>query len=445
MQSQYREVIRQKMLDAQAASLPRLTQRDVWLPAVQGKALAVIGMRRAGKTSFLWQQLALRHQQGTPREGLLYFSFEDERLAGLQAADLDLLLEEYYRLHPDWRDARRCTFFLDEIQTISGWELFVRRLLDTENIELFVSGSSAKLLSREVATSMRGRALEAVVTPFGFREALRHAGQEPAQAADRLSKAQHSQLDQALLGYLNVGGFPEAQALEPRSRIELLRNYVDVVLLRDIVERHNLSQPQVLRWLVQHLLGNAAGAFSINKFHADLKSRGVAVGKDSLHHMLAHLQDSFLLHSIALCSDSVRRRQVNPRKVYPVDTGLMALFELSGKPNTGHALETAVLHHLLRQGASVSYVHTPSGYEVDFCAQLPTGETWLVQVCLDLTDTDTLQREVRALQDTPSQWPHARRMLVSLSAPAVLALPPGIEHHRATTWLLSSSYPRPLS
>ena len=148
-------------------------------------------------------------------------------------------------------------------------------------------------------------------------------------------------------------------------------------------------------------------------------------------------QDSFLLHSIALCSDSVRRRQVNPRKVYPVDTGLMALFELSGKPNTGHALETAVLHHLLRQGASVSYVHTPSGYEVDFCAQLPTGETWLVQVCLDLTDNDTLQREVRALQDTPSQWPNARRMLVSLSAPAVLALPPGIEHHRATTWLLT--------
>jgi predicted AAA+ superfamily ATPase len=115
-------------------------------------------MRRAGKTSFLWQQLAQRHSQGAPREALLYFSFEDERLADLKASDLDVLVDEYYRLHPEWRDAQRCTFFLDEIQTITGWELFVRRLLDTENIELFISGSSAKLLSREVATSMRGRA-----------------------------------------------------------------------------------------------------------------------------------------------------------------------------------------------------------------------------------------------------------------------------------------------
>ena len=437
MQSQFRTIVRQKILDSQAAALPTLTPRDVWLPTVQGKALAVIGMRRAGKTSFLWQQLAQRHHQGTPRDGLLYFSFEDERLADLQASDLDVLVDEYYRLHPEWREAQRCTFFLDEIQTVTGWELFVRRLLDTENIELFLSGSSAKLLSREVATSMRGRALEAVVTPFSFREALRHAGQEPSKPSDRLTKAEHSKLDHALLGYLHTGGFPEAQAIDARSRIELMRNYVDVVLLRDIIERHNLQQPQVLRWLVQQLLGNTAGAFSINKFHGDLKSRGVAIGKDSLHQMLAHLEDSFLLTSIELASDSVRRRQVNPRKIYPVDTGLMALFELSGKPNTGHALETAVLHALQRLGAHTAYVHTPGGYEVDFCAQLPQGETWLVQVCLDLTDPATLAREVRALQDTQTLWPHARRMLISLTTPPVLALPQGIELHRATTWLLN--------
>jgi predicted AAA+ superfamily ATPase len=265
---------------------------------------------------------------------------------------------------------------------------------------------------------------------------LRHAGQEPAKAVDRLTKAEHSQLEHALLNYLQAGGFAEAQALDVRSRAELLRNYVDVVLLRDIIERHNLSQPQVLRWLVQQLLGNAAGAFSINKFHADLKSRGVAIGKDSLHQMLAHLEDSFLLSSVELASDSVRRRQVNPRKVYPVDTGLMALFDPSGKPNTGHALEVAVLHELQRLGAEVGYVHTGQGFEVDFCARMPDGQTWLVQVCLDLSDADTLHREVRALQDAQADWSQARHMLVSLFAPPVLALPAGIAWHRATTWLL---------
>ena len=441
MQSQFRTIFRQKILDAQALALPVLTQRDVWLPMVQGKALAVIGMRRAGKTSFLWQQLALRYSQGTPRDGLLYFSFEDERLASMQITDLDALVDEYFRLHPSWRDARRCTFFLDEIQLIKGWELFIRRLLDTENIEIFISGSSAKLLSREVATSMRGRAFEAVVMPFSFREALRHAKQEPMKPANRLTKAELSQLDHALLNYLEVGGFPEAQGLDARNRSELLRNYVDVVLLRDVVERHNLSQPQVLRWLVQQLLGNAAGAFSINKFHADLKSRGVAIGKDTLHQMLSHLEDAFLLTHVGLATDSVRRRQVNPRKVYPVDTGLMALFDVTGKPNTGHALETAVLHQLKRLGAVVSYVHTRGGFEVDFCAALPDGQTWLVQVCLDLSSPDTFAREVRALQDAQADWPQARLMLVAYTAPAVLSVPTGIELHRATTWLLEPSAP----
>jgi predicted AAA+ superfamily ATPase len=204
---------------------------------------------------------------------------------------------------------------------VPGWELFARRLLDTQNIELFLSGSSARLLSREVATSMRGRAMEAVVTPFSLREVLRHAGREPSPSADRLSKAARSQLSKDLLDYLAQGGFAEAQGLDPRNRLELLRTYVDVVVLRDVLERHSLSQPQVLHWLVRQLLGNSAGAFSINKFHTDLKSRGVAVAKDTLHQQLARLEDAFLLCSLDLATDSERRRQVNPRKVYPGTPG----------------------------------------------------------------------------------------------------------------------------
>ena len=310
MESLFRAVIHQKIVDSQAAALPVLTQRDIWLPTVKGKATAVIGMRRAGKTSLLWQILAERHAHGTAREGLLYFSFEDERLADLRVQDLDLLVEIFYQLNPTWRDARRACFFLDEIQLVPGWELFARRLLDSENVDLFLSGSSARLLSREVATSMRGRAMEAVVSPFSFRESLRHAGREPEKSTDRFSKAERSQLAKDLLDYLAEGGFPEAQKLDARNRIELLRTYVDVVLLRDVVERHNLSQPQVLHWMVRQLLGNPAGTFSINKFHADLKSRGVAVGKDTLHAYLAHLEDAFLLTSLDLASDSERRRQV---------------------------------------------------------------------------------------------------------------------------------------
>lgn len=436
MEDQYRQIVRQKIVDAIAAPLPVLTRRDVWLPDVPNKAIAVIGMRRAGKTSLLWQILADRFARGTPREGLLYFSFEDERLAGMQATDLDMLVEEYYRLHPQWRDQRRATFFLDEIQVVPGWEVFTRRILDSEKIDLYLSGSSARLLSREVATSMRGRAMEAVVQPFSFRESLRHAGREPQKSSEHLTKAEQSLLDNHLVGYLNQGGFPEAQGLDERNRIELLRGYVDVVLLRDVVERHAVSQPLVLRWMVRQLLGNAAGTFSINKFHVDLKSQGIAVGKDTLHSYLSHLEDAFLLRSVAIATDSERRRRVNPRKVYPIDTGLIPIFDRSGKANLGHALETAVFLELNRRGAEVAYVRTACGYEVDFHVRHLDGREELIQVCASVDHPDTFARELRALQDAASEYAQAGRLLITLDKPATLDTPSGVTVVSARDWLL---------
>jgi hypothetical protein len=155
-----RDLVRNKIVDSIDARPPTFTRRDVRLPRVGGKAIAVIGMRRTGKTTFLWQVLSDRLAAGAPREALLYFSFEDERLAGMKASDLQWVVEEYYGLYPELRDRRRATFFFDEIQNVPGWEAFARRLLDSEQADLFLSGSSARLLSREVATSMRGRAME---------------------------------------------------------------------------------------------------------------------------------------------------------------------------------------------------------------------------------------------------------------------------------------------
>ncbi|PKN22985.1 MAG: ATPase [Deltaproteobacteria bacterium HGW-Deltaproteobacteria-3] len=436
MEEHYRQVIRQKIVDALGAPIPVLTRRDVWLPAVPNKATAIIGMRRAGKTSLLWKILADRLAQGTPREGLLYFSFEDERLAGMQASDLDMLVEEYYRLYPEWRDQRRATFFLDEIQVVPGWEVFARRLLDSEEIELYLSGSSARLLSREVATSMRGRAMEAVVPPFSFRESLRHVGREPLKSPEHLPKAERSLLDNHLLGYLEQGGFPEAQGLDARNRIALLSGYVDVVLLRDVVERHGVTQPLVLRWMVRQLLGNAACAFSVNKFHVDLKSQGVAVGKDTLHTYLGYLEDTFLLRGIVIATDSEQRRRVNPRKVYPIDTGLIPIFDRSGKANLGHALETAVFLELDRRGAEVAYVRTVNGFEVDFHARYVEGREELIRVCASVDQPTTLAREIRALQDAAPDFPQAGLVLVALDRPALLDIPAGVTVIAARDWLL---------
>lgn len=438
MKSEYQVVLRSKVADGIAAPVPGFTKRDVYIPKVPGKTVAIIGMRRSGKTTLMWQCLAARLAEGVPREALLYCNFEDERLAGMTAADLQFLMEEFYAFNPGLRK-RRTAFFLDEIQLIPNWEQFVRRVTDNEKVELFISGSSARLLSREVATSMRGRALEALVHPFSFREVLRHSGIEPLKPLHQLTKSQLSHIEQAFRKYLVCGGFPEVQKVEQRDATMLLRTYIDVAVLRDVIERHAVTNITALRWLVRNLLGNPAASFSVEKFHKTLKSQGLAIGKNSLHDYLSHLEDAFLVRTVSLHTASERQRMVNPRKIYPIDTGLVALYERTGRTNVGHALETIVLLELERRGyESIEYIKTKEGYEVDFRAYAPEdGKPWLIQVAATVGDPETWQREIRALASAAAAEPDAAALL--LTADTIRPPdppPPPLMWQAVTGWLL---------
>ncbi len=431
------DLLRLKLAESLAAEPPALTRRDVRLPGIPGKAFAVIGVRRGGKTSFLAQCRAERLAAGRTPEAQLLVSLEDERLAGLSVAELGWLLDEHARQFPGRREAGGMTLYLDEVQTVPGWEGLVRRLMDAGGVELFVSGSSAKLLSREVATSLRGRAMEVLVHPFSFREALRHAGAEPAQPFESLGPVDRTALDQRLRRYLAEGGFPEAQGASPRDRAALLGGYVDVVVLRDVIERHAVSNPLALRWIERQLLANPGGSFSVKKHYDTLRSQGVAVGKDTLHDYLAHLEDAFLVRTVAMHSASERQRMVNPRKAYPVDPGLIALFERSGRAQQGMALETVVMLELERRGFEVSYVRTAEGFEVDFLAHRAGDAPLLVQVCLESEGDETWERELRALEAAAPTHPETRPFLVTLdAAPPSRPLPRGITWAPAARWLL---------
>lgn len=431
------DLLRLKLAESLASAPPVLTRREVRLPGIRGKALAVIGVRRGGKTSFLRQCQSDRLADGRAPESQLLLSLEDERLAGMTVTDLAWLLDEHARQYPGLRESGLVTLYLDEVQIVPGWEGLVRRLADAGGVELFVSGSSARLVSREVATSLRGRAMEVLVFPFSFREALRHAGAEPSKAWARLRPAERMALDHRLRRYLIEGGFPEAQGAEPRDRAALLAGYVDVVVLRDVIERHAVSNPLALRWLQRQLLANPGGAFSVKKHYDTLRSQGVAVGKDTLHEYLAHLEDAFLVRTVAMHSASERQRMVNPRKAYPVDPGLIALFERSGREHQGRALETAVLLELERRGYEVSYVRTDDGWEVDFLAHRAGEAPLLIQVCLETNDDDTWTREVRALKAAKGAHRTAQALLVTGDAtPPSTPLPVGLTWMSAAQWLL---------
>jgi hypothetical protein len=191
--------------------------------------------------------------------------------------------------------------------------------------------------------------------------------------------------------------------------------------------------------MVRRLLGNPAGSFSITKFEADLKSQGIAAGRESLYAMLDHLEDAFLLHAVPVATDSEKRRQVNPRKVYPVDPALGPVFDRSRKANFGHALEVAVHNELRRRGAEVAYVKTGDGFEVDFLSRDADGGQSLIQVCAGFDDPATLAREVRGLEAAAAEH-HADRLLIltaesSVRFPSVAA---PLQVLPAWQWMLES-------
>lgn len=435
--SQIQSVIETKIQDALVSTAAEYTRRSVSLPKVKGKAMCVIGMRRAGKTTFLHQCRADLRAEGVAAEQLIYFNFEDERLAGLVAANLSLITDAHARMHPP-AAAKQTTWFFDEIQLIPGWESFTRRLLDEGRCSIFISGSSAKLLSREIATSMRGRGWEVVIYPFSFEEFLTHHQRVVPAPPDRLTRRQATSLDHAFALYLMGGGFPEAQGMNLVERLELVSDYVDVVLLRDVIERHGITNIVALRQLLRRLMGSPAGLFSVQKFFADMKSQHIAVSRETIHTMLAALEDTFLLHTVAVATDSEKRRNVNPRKAYPVDPALIHAFDRSGRANTGHALESAVLIELMRRKHEVAYVRTSSGYEVDFLARSRTHRELLIQVCVSLDDPAVLTREVRAIQEAMTEHPRAKPLLLTLQSrlpqPSV---PPPIQILPAWQWMLT--------
>lgn len=430
--------LEEKLALGTSRELPVLTRRQVPMTLLPGKAQAVIGMRRAGKTCFLFQQMQERVDQGVPRERLVYLNFEDERLPGLEADTLTFVLEEYYRMHPGVRGRDSITLCLDEVQLVAGWESFVRRILDSELVEVFLSGSSAKMLSQEVATAMRGRALEVIIHPFSFREFLEHDQVPVPRDLAVVTPAKRSRLEKALADYLSGGGFPETLGLPAAARSQLLQSYVDVAMLRDVVERHRVANVAALRFLVRHLLANAGSPFSVQKIHHFLSSQGMPVAKNTLHDYLAHLEDAFLVRTVWMEASSERQRMVNPRKAYPIDTALIPLYDRSGRMNLGHALETVVLLELERRRSAATWVRTPSGYEVDFFARHADGDQELIQVCADASDPDTAEREGRALADAAINFPKAIATLITLnhSGFPTLPLPANVRVMTAWQWLL---------
>lgn len=418
-------IIQSLIADFRERSLPELTKRSTRLEPFAGKAQAIIGMRRAGKTWFLYQQIAELLQEGIDKERILYINFEDERLHPFTRSDFDILLDVYYRNTPALKDLT-CYFFFDEIQLVEGWEQFVRRILDNERARVYVTGSSDKLLSHEIATSLRGRSISSEIFPFTFIELLQHEHIDfPLQSMPGSKAKAH--IKNRFQHILINGGFPEVQGYSDHLRVKVLQEYVHSVIYRDIVDRYNIGNLQPLKRLLSAVLNAPATLFSVNKFYNNLRSLQISCKKDSLYSYINYLQDAYLLFPVHLATRSEKARQVNPAKIYPIDTGLAHAHSRSIEPDWSHLLETFVFLELRKRGYRIEYYKTEKGHEVDFLTNPPYGKTQtLIQVCVAVTDAHTRQRELRALEAGMKELQLSESLLITADEHEEVETPSGM-------------------
>jgi hypothetical protein len=391
----FKGVFRDLILERQLEDLGAYVRRAKPYTVMPKKALAVIGIRRCGKTTYLkqiWDDL--KEAQHVTSQQLVYTNFFDERLFGLTASQLGQLIEAYDELHPDRPPNTVIHFFLDEIQVINGWELFVDRLIRSRNHKVYISGSSATLLSKEVSSAMRGRSLSVELFPFDFSEVL-NAGSVETQA---LSPRKRARVIARFRDYLTKGGFPEVLNVDPLTRRQVLQEYLNVVLLKDIIERHNPSDPLAVSTALRFLLNQVGSLYTINKTCERLRATGLKVTKTEISKFIEWYHDSYLLFSVPIFSNSISRQTVNPRKIYCIDTGFAYHVSQSVSENIGHLLENAIFLKIRRQTEMIFYYKDRRNREVDFAFKNKRGTLQLIQVCADLSDDSVRQREVEALK-----------------------------------------------
>lgn len=375
-------------------SLHNLVPRIATFPNIENKINVAIGMRRTGKTYFVFEKIIQLLDAGVARTEILYINLEDDRLLPLSANKLAKLLDNFYSIYPENHE-KKCYFFLDEIQNVDDWAIVIRRFFDSKNVAIFLTGSSAKLLSKEIATSLRGRSLATEIWPYDFNEyrmAINNVIDTTIYGAKTRDK-----LMLVFRQYLDIGGFPEVVCYDRNIRDQTLQDYVSIVTFRDIIERYNITNSAVIKYMITVMLGNVAKLFSINKFYNDLKSQGYKISKDSLYDYANYLEDAYLLFSVPLYSESIRKVQSNPKKIYAIDTGLVRAMTFDPGKDLGRLFENLIYLDLRRRGFEIYYYLTSDRYEVDFLVQTRKGEKELIQVTWDMTDEETKNREERAL------------------------------------------------
>lgn len=372
--------------------------RDVEYVEKLRASTVVKGMRRTGKTFVTYERMKRLVADGIPLKRIVHINFEDERLSKLTVDDLHLIGEVHAELCPEFADGK-VWYFLDELQCVDGWESYARRLVDSPNVQLCLTGSSSKLLSEEIATQMRGRSLPIEVFPLSFPEYLRFNGILSDVPKAGFTAREKGVLRKAMSDYAERGGFPDVQDVSSGMRAAMLQEYVDAVLYRDIIERHKVASVQALKYTLEYLFHNYARKTSTRSISGVLKNLSVPANRESVADYLDWFKDAYLVYPVSVLSDSLAVKRVNPDKYYLIDSGLIRAMCVKNDAERGWMLENIVYMALRRGGGKISYIANADGTEVDFHVRdRSTHGERLVQVSYAMSDAVTFNRETNAIK-----------------------------------------------
>jgi len=357
----------QQVIDTQKKKTLRLNvgfEREVLpkMPALQSHALIVSGIRRCGKSTLLKQMIEADDSKK------LFLSFEDPRLFNFELSDFELL-------DAIIENSKSETLFLDEIQVINGWELYIRQKLD-EGFRVAVTGSNASLLSRELGTKLTGRHISKELFPFSYREFL---GFKNLQAGEK-----------SLQKYMEMGGFPE---FLKTNNADILSELFYDILNRDIIVRHGIRDARSLRNLAVYLVSNAGNLVTANKLQQPLNIKTAT----TILEYFSFLEDTYLVNFMPKFSYSLKVQMVNPRKIYVIDPGIIKIASISFTENKGHLLENLIYWELRRQGKELYYFNENKS-ECDFVVMKNEKIEQVIQVCYKLLP-ENREREINGLKE----------------------------------------------
>jgi len=379
--------------------------RELQPPFDTGKIITLIGVRRCGKTSILYDMInRLAHR--IEKTKILFLNFEDERL-DLKAEELDLVLQGFSELYPE-QDLGECYFFFDEIQNIAGWEKFVRRMYDTVSKNIFLTGSNSKLLSTEIATSLRGRTLSFEVYPLSFSEYLSFK----EIAVDLYSSKSLAYMKNAQTSFLKEGAFPEILFLDETYKNRVLQEYFNVLLYKDLAERYHITNTVALKFFLKRVIASSTKQISINKIYNELKSAGVKIGKNTLYSFLEYVQNIYLALTLQKYDNSLVNKELGEKKIYSIDIGLNNATEFKFSDDIGKSLENAVFLELKRHYRELFYYRDLHS-ECDFIVNENNNIAKAIQVTYDMSNKETGQREMKGLVNACKQFGLKKGLIIT--------------------------------